>query len=99
MIFLMAFLCVSLHQNRGKQEIRNFQGAILDTILKFLCCQLSKHQMCLLNELRSNIQKMAFSDNLDTKSIVENLYLADILDANLNFSKRSMITECHHSES
>ena len=32
------------------------------------------------------------------KSIVENAYLADISDAILNFSKRSMMTECHHPE-
>ena len=31
--------------------------------------------------------------------IVEKVYLADILDAILNFSKRSMMTECHHPES
>ena len=43
-------------------------------------------------------EKNAFSVHL-IKEIAENVKLADILDVIFNFSKRSMMTECHHPES
>ena len=102
MVFLMAFLTI-LHKKGLKQKLCNFQVVILDTILEFLLLSAVQipNELHFLLYLMNNDhmhRKMHFQ-TIQFKSNTENLYLADILDVILNFSKHSMMTECHHPES